>query len=408
MNRANGRLASLTFVLLASPGAAHALPRFAARTGADCQLCHVNPSGGGVRSRYGSHVFQQLSLPLELGSVPTEDEGAADWTFSGQVNEWLTLGGDLRAAYLFTAPERSPIAGEEPQHTSTFFLMQADLYAAARFGPHLSLVFDLGAYSGFEAWVLISAASGPSDFDLQVKIGRFMPNFGIREVNHDLYTRAGVGLGASSRDTGVELTGVAGPFSLSLSILNGTFDDLAFDTHGGDHRSFEKALTGRLWARFGPDWLHLQLGGSINYSDNADAANPLFSARIDPAVAAAGVDELRAGGFAMIGLGRFTYLTDLVVVRDRFVSGSPQRLTGYASYQELGAVIFQGLELMATLEFQDSDVSVAEDAVLRVGGAVEVFPFAFLDVRAMIRHAFGGALSAGDVTDVLFFAHAAF
>ena len=42
--------------LLVLPSVACALPRFAARVGASCSLCHVDPSGGGMRTDYARNV----------------------------------------------------------------------------------------------------------------------------------------------------------------------------------------------------------------------------------------------------------------------------------------------------------------------------------------------------------------
>ncbi len=393
-------------VLLASYAmSAEALPRFAARTGADCRLCHVSPSGGGMRSRYGSSVFQQLDLPLRFGGE-AEDNGLG--SFSPQLTEWLSLGADVRTAYIYSAPERSPVAGAPADPTSSFLLMQADLYAAARLGPHFTVALDLGVYAGFEAWALVKAASRPSTFDLYLKVGRFMPPFGLRDPNHDLYTRAGIGLGASDRDTGVELTGIAGPFTLALALVNGTFGDLALDGHGTDHRSFEKALVSRVTARFGGESLHVQLGASSYWNDNVDKVNPLFKPGLpgatDPAL---GVEELRVGAFVLAGLGRLSYSGELVYVTD-VLKAQSGRLEGYAAAQELGVQILQGIELLGTFEFADPDMALADNATIRVGGAAEVFVGPYFEARVMARHAFSKVAATGDVTDLLIFAHAAF
>jgi len=386
-------LAIVALTVVAS--SASAMPRFAARTGADCRLCHVNPSGGGMRSRYGSSVFQRLALPLTIGDEAGDDELPS---FSPQITEWLSLGADLRAAYLYSAPD----VLDDP--TSSFFLMQADLYTAAKLSSHVSVVLDIGVYSGFEAWVLVQAASKPSPYDLYLKVGRFMPTFGLRDPNHDLFTRQGIGLGSSDRDTGLELTFVAGPATLSVALVNGTFGDDALDGHGSDHRSFEKALVSRAAVGFGAGALHIQTGGSFYLSDNGTDANPLFRPALDAAIdVAEGVDELRAGAFLLAGLGPISYVGEAVYVRNRFTSGG-DAVGGYASAQELAVQVIQGVEVMATFELSDPDLTLAGDATTRAGLAAEVFLGPFFEVRVMGRRAFGPAAA----TDFLLFAHAAF
>ncbi|MFB6373465.1 MAG: hypothetical protein ABEN55_10195, partial [Bradymonadaceae bacterium] len=61
-------LTFVMFVALTVPSIADAIPRFAARTGADCSQCHVNPTGGGPRTRYARNVFEQQYLPVDWGA----------------------------------------------------------------------------------------------------------------------------------------------------------------------------------------------------------------------------------------------------------------------------------------------------------------------------------------------------
>jgi hypothetical protein len=77
-------LASLSL----AAGCAYAEPYLAVRTGLKCTQCHVNPTGGGLRSVYGD-VYAQTVLPaLHL------DTGKDTWT--GDISSFLRLGGDLR------------------------------------------------------------------------------------------------------------------------------------------------------------------------------------------------------------------------------------------------------------------------------------------------------------------------
>lgn len=399
------RLLLVVLTLLVLTPAAHALPRFAARTGAECRLCHVSPAGGGMRTRYGSAVFQRLALPLEIGAAATEDDG---WGFSPRLTEWLTVGADLRTAYLFSAAHGERPVGEPAQFVSSFFLMQADLYTAATLGRHTTVVLDVGVYTGFEAWLLLRAAPQPSTFDAYVRIGRFMPAFGVRDANHDLYARAGIGLGPNDRDSGLEVTGVAGPLTLSVALVNGTFGDAVLDGRGSEQRSFEKALVSRASVRFGLGRLHVQLGASAYLNDNLDQANPLFRAALGPQFdVRSGVDELRVGGHLQVGLGPLAYVGELIYVGDRFQAAPVGDLHGYASAQELSLQVIQGVEALLSYELSEPDVELAGNATMRFGVAVEVFVGPFLELRAMARHALSDAAPTGDVTDALLFAHAA-
>lgn len=397
----NGVRAAVAAAILFVPAAAEALPRFAARTGAECTLCHVSPSGGGVRNRYGSHIYQRTMLPI-VWDREEDDEESTISSFSGQLTDGLHLGADLRLSYLFARP---PV-------TSSFFLMQADLYTAANFSPHVAAVFDVGVYSGFEAWLLIRAAAEPSTFNLYLKAGHFLPAFGIRDVNHDLYTRAGIGLGATDRDTGLEATAFAGPFSLSVALVNGTIDDAIFDSRGSKTRSFEKAIAARAALRFSlSDWVNVQLGASFYSNDNVDSTNPLFSGFLPENAAmlsAEGVDEIRAGTFILASLGRFVYSGELVYVRDQFIDSGVGSLRGYASYQELDILLIQGLELGATVEFIDPDLDISENSTLRWGVFTEIFVHTFVELRLMFRRTQSETASSDGATEFIAFAHSFF
>lgn len=403
---------------------AEAIPRFAARNGNECIQCHISPSGGGVRNAYGRNVFERTWLPRSAKPKADdfvlkpkgEGDGAGDAddadddpvVFDPEINQWMVLGGDLRAAYLFIRPDQGRTPGADPEITSSFFLMQADLYHAMTLNEHVTTVLDVGAYSGFEAWALFHWKREPSAYDLMLKVGHFMPAFGIREVEHQLYTREGIGLGATDRDTGLEATAYAGPLTASLSLVNGTLGDTGFDTHGSERAAFEKAVASRISVRGDVGWARGQIGTSLYWNSDTNQASPLFGASIDPADAAEvgrGVDELRAGGFVTANLGRFTYLADLVWVRDSFTSDRVATRRGYTSYQELSFLPTQGVDLVGTFEFADPDLDLLEDTSKRAGLVVEYFPWAFTELRAMVRRSWSDTSPTGGSWDVVVFSH---
>ncbi|MFN0251964.1 MAG: hypothetical protein ACKV2T_34125 [Kofleriaceae bacterium] len=410
---------------LGMPARVEALPRFAARNGMECIQCHISPAGGGMRNAYGRNVFARNWLPLRsrltaddwvLSNAPPDpnapaatDQDDGDRTvFDPEINTWLAIGGDLRGAYILILPERGAMPGAKREVTSSFFLMQADLYHSVHLNDHVTAVFEFGAYTGFEAWALYHWKREPSDYDLMLRVGRIMPAFGIREVEHQLYTRERIGLGATDRDTGVELTGYAGPLTLTVSVLNGTFGDTAFDTHGTSRRTFEKAFVSRLSFRGEAGRLRMQLGGSFYGNQGTNQASPLFGGALtnaDPGEVGRGVNELRAGGFFTANLGRFTYLADLVWVRDSFYSARLSTLRGYTSYQELSFQPRQGIDLVGTFEFADPDLDILDNRAIRAGGVIEFFPWTFTELRAMVRKTWDQASPTGDSWDFVLFSH---
>lgn len=395
-----------------------ALPRFAARNGTPCIQCHINPTGGGIRNSYGRNVFEQTWLPWSARPgdepwvlEPKEDAESEDddkVAFSGDINDWLAIGGDFRAAYLWIRPDRGPTPDTERDITNTFFLMQGDLYHSARLHDRLTLVLDIGLYSGFEAWGLFRLHPEPDSWDLMLKVGRFIPAFGIREVEHQLFTREAIGFGNADRDTGVELTALVGPVAAHVAVLNGTLGDTAIDSHGTERRRFEKAIVSRLSARTDLGWVRGEIGASFYFNQNTNSVNPLFDGAVptDQLVEVAnGLDELRAGAFLTWNLGRFTYLGDLVYLRDDFHSDAVSPVRGYASYQELSLLPIQGLDLVTTLEFADPDLELVDNTTTRAGLVVEFFPWQFTELRAMVRRTWSDTSPTGGAWDVVVFTH---
>jgi len=79
------------FALLCFGGyAAHAEPYLAVQFGLKCNVCHVNPTGGGLRSTVGD-VLAQTAIPSAH-----LDTGGDNWT--GALGQYFRVGGDLRCS----------------------------------------------------------------------------------------------------------------------------------------------------------------------------------------------------------------------------------------------------------------------------------------------------------------------
>lgn len=417
-----------SLAVLSWAGTAAAIPRFAARTGMECIECHVSPGGAGVRNSYGRNVFEQAWLPLRLGAAPSttypadlsdEDverlaatvvEGAdtEQPPFSGDVSDWLAVGGDVRASYFWIRPDRGATPTTPRDITSTFFLMESYFYVHGKLHPNVDVVLQLGPYAGFEAWGLFRLLDEQSPWNLSIKVGRFMPAFGIREVEHQLYTRELVGFGNADRDTGIELTLSAGPMTAQVGVYNGTLGDVSLDTHGSERRTFEKAAVGRVALRHDFGWLRGQVGLSAYFSEDSSQPTPLIAQIVPRSLSSepdAGVNDLRLGGFLTANLGRFTYLGDFVFVKNYFYSQDLPAISAYASYQELAFAVTQGIDAIAMLEFMDPNVQIADNQFVRAGLAVEVYPLPFTEIRAMVRRVWTDVPATGGSWDFVLFAH---
>lgn len=396
------------FTMLSAEDSAFAEPRFAARTGMACVSCHVNPSGGGMRNKYGANVYARHMLaapwvaPVAQGELTTgSGRNAAD------TSSWFRFGADLRAAHFF---RHSP--DPDIENLNTFFLMQSDLYVSARVGKHLSLYMDRGSHGSFEAfglfeWPRRSDLSPPSAY---LKVGRFLPAYGIKLPNHATTIREEIGFSQIAKDTGLEAGAYWGPAVFQLGLVNGTSDDEQLDTSGTSRRNFEKALVARVG-------LHGKLGGaryfggvSGFFNDNVARVNPLAPTLVvaeeDRPLISEGVMETRAGAYGGLALGRFSLLGEIDYIRDDFISNDLKRWHGYVAYAEAAFVPQQGIDVLATYEFADRDIRVGNNATHRVGGVLALFPVEYMQLRLQFRYSIAnGNPSVDGASEVISLAH---
>ncbi|MBI2893436.1 MAG: hypothetical protein HYY06_07775 [Deltaproteobacteria bacterium] len=389
-------------VVVSAPDA-HAIPRFAIRTGLPCSSCHESPTGGGMRTAFARNVF--VPRWLAMGTGPAEP----DVTGAVEIGERVAIGTDLRAGYLYQNSPRAELAD-----TSSWTLMQADLYLNVDVSRHLGFYLDTGAYGGFEAWAAMRPYGRPDHRDLLIRAGRFVIPFGLREPNHGAWIREGIGLGPTDRDNALEIALANGRTTAQLAISNGTYGDSFLDANGtgAERRPYEMAVSARLtWQpRIGP--LRLLIAASGMANRNASTQNPIFVPALfagsESATIGQGVNEQRVGLALGAALGRLGYRGEIVGVHDRLRGGDHRSLAGYVSYQELSLTIVRGLDLAATYEFADSDIEFRRGRVDRLGGIVEFVPIPGLELWATVRHSFGDDpdyLIGGSRDDVVVFAH---
>ena len=106
---------SFICILFVSISISFALPRFSVINGASCIVCHVNPTGSGLRNTHGNDVVALEELPLKRWL----NKGNEDW--DGYITDNIQIGGDFR------------IQSYNRQQDHTIFPMQIDLYSNIEF-----------------------------------------------------------------------------------------------------------------------------------------------------------------------------------------------------------------------------------------------------------------------------------
>ncbi len=181
-----------------------ALPRFALKGGeAWCGGCHLNPTGGGMRTK-GGDEFAMKRLPMW-------DRGPK---FSADISEGLRLGVDLRSQFLYFSEHTVGVQTltDSLSHTTTTSIdkkasmnglleMAMPIYISATLSPAIQAYarFDPVTNGAWEVYGLVHFIHPSGDIweagsvlsDAYLKIGAFLPTFGIRFDDHTVYTRGG-------------------------------------------------------------------------------------------------------------------------------------------------------------------------------------------------------------------------
>jgi hypothetical protein len=169
----------LVIAVIAAPRLAVAYPQYQLSNDQTCTSCHLSPAGGGLLSENGLAVAERTST---YGGAPEAAHGALVGP------SWLVLGGDFRAG-----------AGvnDDRAMKAAAFPMQGEMTGAARkdaFTFYMTLGAQMGGSTTLsylelrEHYVMWQQHPAASD-GLYVRVGRFMPVFGLRFAEHNDSTR---------------------------------------------------------------------------------------------------------------------------------------------------------------------------------------------------------------------------
>jgi hypothetical protein len=309
----------------------------------DCRACHVNPTGGGMRNDHGREfATNQLSITEPSAEAKSAAEAA-------QLSDSLSVGADLRFAYI-----KQEVPGAT--NTDVFFPMQADFYAAFSPTEHLTLYYQDGVESASrETFLLFQRLP----FNSHVKIGRFIPPYGLKVDDHTTYIREKLGFGAPGfgQDAGFE-AGLGGHHLFAnAAIFNGEGPN--------SEASHAKGISGTGGLKLSQAWL----AGS--YLNNETPAT----------------ETTYSGGYAGVRLWRLTLMGEL----DRFTIkdlASDVENTGTVSYAELAARVAGGVTASIRHEqCKDDDGSVCIDdtEIQRITYGLTVYPLSFTEVILQYR-----------------------
>jgi len=322
---------------------ARAVPRYSARYEQNCALCHVNPTGGGMRSAY---AVQKL-IPKELAFSPMKPELMKE--IDPRIGKVLSIGTDFRQ-FLLLESENSSLA--PPQG---FFPMQGDVYLSFQLDPRLLLYYDRGFSNTYEAFGLANVLP----WDGYVKVGRFVPPYGWRFDDHTLFVRDDEGFAPPAyTDAGAEVGIARDPIDVQVALVNGSRGS----TQDNDRRL---AVSGNASSRFhaGP------VAGSLGV---AGYTQPGLS-----------VDVNSAGVFGYLSAWNVTWVAQNDWTRHQPAGGVA--VSGLVSSQELTVLLHRGVEIKSTYDFYDPDRDLRSGSKDRWGVGFDFMPSSFLVLEALYR-----------------------
>lgn len=160
----------------------------------NCTACHVSPSGGGVMTAYGKSLSKEV---LSTWGAKNEENFLHGLIDTEAVNDWLVLGGDIRAVQVHQE--------NDLVRRGKFIKMQAGVELGIN-RPDWAVVAFVGEYDRQQLEWLSNApryyALYRATDELTLRAGRFIPQFGINNSDHIFSTRSPLGLGyGTEKDT---------------------------------------------------------------------------------------------------------------------------------------------------------------------------------------------------------------
>jgi hypothetical protein len=310
---------SLTVTLVLAAGLVHAEPMFLSRQYNRCTTCHYSPTGGGLLTPYGRSLTHQELSTHKPGYVTVPAGGPGEeaflWGALGKTLDPVNLGIDVRPSHLHLD------YGDGTMDRDLF--MNADLMAAWR--SHGWTVYgELGReplpegskIDSYEYWVSHATEKG-----LGVRVGRFLPAYGVRLADHTAFTRTILGFDKYDQVYGLELSYSGQRHLVQLTLSPGRADSIL-------HNDGLKAATaaGRFQLDLGPR-TSLVVSGLVRGKSD-----------LVPSNGATGL------AFGFTPLHRLSMWTE---VDARFQQGSPGSPggTAYILLNETAYEIFRGLWL---------------------------------------------------------------
>jgi hypothetical protein len=352
--------------------AAAAEPYFAVREGQKCSACHVNMTGGGMRTSFVSaHAREILHYPNWLPELTKPAE-----YFTGEINQYVAIGADLRVDMTAIMQDDPGPDGRVDNNVAfrgtldefEIEVNQATTYLNVNLIPDLLNVYLDQRWAPSvdtrEAWAMALLP-----WDAYLKAGKMFLPYGIQLQDDTAFIRGGrnnsatTGFSFNVSQPAFEIGWEPGPVSFAAAASQGIVDDR--DVQG----------TGTLSALFTdvPVVRSVLIGTSGTYAGTSDGNNAWV------------------GAFTGFNLGRFTYLGEVDWGFFDFIDpNTGQRVEpgAFITYSEGNYLLFDWLNMKVAFDYADYDGTLprqGSDAENRVSVGFEPFLARFLQTRFFYR-----------------------
>ncbi len=338
------------FISIALIDATYCLPRFSLRQGDNCVSCHYNPTGGEMRNEGGWYFGKNIISMI----LPSDKE----FMMSPRISDNISLGLDYRTQLLYSAEKKKMDFQQMTGSIYTHIGFSKSIDALARYdfvnqiweGYGLARIFPNNSY---------------------LKVGSFIPNFGLRIDDHTAYTRGG-------------------DFGLLFSINN---------RQGLIYNPFYTEA-GAEMGIYISNWAFLTASAGSNLFDNTTfRKDPTYTARLElnPSIGQVAFTfggsytaaKIRQpidmyGGFFGFGYDRFTLLAEYDIAKN-LITSTTNDIQSNAIMIEAAAVIVGGLEAVVRYDRWDPDKNISKDEISHVIFGFEFFPYSFVEIRPQYR-----------------------
>jgi hypothetical protein len=333
------KLRCLLALLCFGAYAAQGEPYIAVEFGLKCNVCHVNPTGGGLRTTFADVLAQTVIPNQHL------DTALDNWT--GQLGQYLRTGGDVRFdAQVTSAPQTASV--------QEFSLEQARVYLEANVIPDRLLAYvdeqvAPGGALNREAYVLYWNSS----HDWYLKAGQMYLPFGLRLQDQTAFVLTATGINMTTPDQGVEFGWERGAWDAQVAVTNGTAGGAV--TGDGKQVSLNVVYVQSLW----------RFGVAANNNDQPDGAKDAF------------------GIFGGLKTGPVSWLAQAEVTDDHSIANAQGKQL--ATLLEADWLIVPGNNLKITDELLNPNRAVPNGEETRWSVVYELTPIQFAQIRTGFR-----------------------